>query len=33
MSTFQLVTDYTPSGDQEQAIAKLLKSLHAGNKH
>ena len=33
MSTFQLVTDYTPSGDQEQAIAKLLKSLRAGNKH
>lgn len=33
MSLFQLVTDYKPSGDQEQAIGKLLKSLHAGNKH
>ena len=33
MSIYQLVTDYTPSGDQEQAIAKLLKSLRAGNKH
>ena len=33
MSLFQLVTDYKPSGDQEQAIAKLLKSLQAGNRH
>ena len=33
MSLFQLVTDYKPSGDQEQAIAKLLKSLEAGNRH
>jgi len=33
MSIFQLVTDYKPSGDQEQAIAKLLKSLGAGNRH
>ena len=33
MSLFQLVTDYKPSGDQEQAIAKLLKSLRAGNRH
>ncbi len=33
MSLFQLVSDYTPSGDQQQAIAKLLKSLDAGNKH
>lgn len=33
MGIFQLETDYTPSGDQEQAIAKLLKSLDAGNKH
>ena len=33
MSIFQLVTDYKPSGDQEQAIAKLLKSLQAGNRH
>ena len=33
MSIFQLVTDYKPSGDQEQAIGKLLKSLDAGNRH
>ena len=33
MSIFQLVTDYKPSGDQEQAIAKLLASLRAGNRH
>ncbi len=33
MSIFQLVSDYKPSGDQKQAIAKLLKSLDAGNKH
>lgn len=33
MSLYRLVTDYTPSGDQQQAIAKLLKSLDAGNKH
>jgi len=33
MSIFQLETDYKPSGDQEQAIGKLLKSLRAGNKH
>ena len=33
MSIFRLETDYTPSGDQEQAIGKLLKSLRAGNRH
>jgi len=33
MSVFELHTDYTPSGDQQQAIEKLLKSLDAGNKH
>ncbi len=33
MSIFQLESDYKPSGDQKQAIAKLLKSLDAGNKH
>lgn len=33
MSIFQLKSDYEPSGDQRQAIAKLLKSLEAGNKH
>jgi excinuclease ABC subunit B len=30
---FQLVSDYRPQGDQEQAIAKLAKSLDAGNRH
>ena len=30
---FDLQSDYTPQGDQGQAIEKLLKSLHAGNKH
>ncbi len=33
MSIFQLESDYKPSGDQKQAIEKLLKSLDAGNKH
>ncbi len=33
MSLFRLETEYTPSGDQEQAIGKLLKSLRAGNRH
>lgn len=33
MPLFQLETDYKPSGDQEQAIAKLLASLRAGNRH
>ena len=30
---FQLVSDYQPEGDQAQAIAKLAKSLAAGNRH
>lgn len=30
---FQLVSDYQPEGDQAQAIAKLSKSLAAGNHH
>ena len=30
---FQLVSDYQPQGDQGQAIAKLAKSLEAGNRH
>ncbi len=33
MASFELNTAFKPSGDQEQAIAKLLKSLEAGNKH
>ncbi len=30
---FQLESNYKPRGDQGQAIAKLLKSIEAGNKH
>ncbi len=30
---FRLVSDYQPEGDQAQAIAKLTKSLQAGNHH
>ncbi len=30
---FQLETEYKPAGDQKQAIAKLAKSLHVGNRH
>lgn len=30
---FQLASDYSPQGDQAQAIAKLVKSLRAGNTH
>src|SRR5215210_7161599 len=30
---FQLESSYTPRGDQSQAIAKLLKSIEAGNRH
>lgn len=33
MSLFHLSSDYTPQGDQAQAIAKLTKSLKAGNEH
>ncbi|MCB1062028.1 MAG: DEAD/DEAH box helicase family protein, partial [Verrucomicrobiae bacterium] len=32
-SLFQLESDYTPQGDQAQAIAKLVKSIRAGNTH
>ncbi|MEM9080243.1 MAG: DEAD/DEAH box helicase family protein, partial [Verrucomicrobiota bacterium] len=31
--SFQLVSDYPPAGDQEQAIAKLTKSIESGNHH
>jgi excinuclease ABC subunit B len=31
--SFQLSSDYTPSGDQSQAIEKLVRSLDAGNGH
>src|SRR6195256_5927448 len=30
---FRLESDYKPRGDQSQAIAKLIKSLVAGNRH
>ena len=33
MPDFRLNSSYTPQGDQEQAIAKLTKSLLAGNRH
>ncbi len=32
MGLFQLASDYAPTGDQPQAIAKLVESLRAGNK-
>ncbi|NNE90391.1 MAG: excinuclease ABC subunit UvrB [Verrucomicrobiales bacterium] len=31
--SFQLASDFSPQGDQEQAIAKLVKSIEAGNRH
>src|SRR5260370_13941377 len=31
--SFQLESNYKPRGDQGQAIAKLTKSLEAGNRH
>jgi len=33
MAEFKLHSDYQPSGDQGQAIAKLSKSVQAGNRH
>src|SRR6187200_3460223 len=30
---FELVSDYSPAGDQPQAIAKLTESVLAGTKH
>lgn len=33
MSKFRLESDYEPAGDQGQAIAKLVKSVQAGNLH
>ena len=30
---FQLESNYKPRGDQGQAIAKLIKSIEAGNRH
>ncbi len=30
---FRLVSEFGPKGDQEQAIAKLVKSIKAGNRH
>lgn len=31
--SFELASDYQPRGDQSQAIARLTKSLRAGNRH
>ena len=33
MALFQISSEFKPQGDQEQAIAKLTKSLTAGNQH
>jgi excinuclease ABC subunit B len=33
MPPFQLVSDYEPTGDQPQAIAKLVEGIKAGNQH
>ncbi|MGC6466173.1 MAG: excinuclease ABC subunit UvrB [Akkermansiaceae bacterium] len=30
---FQLASDFSPKGDQQQAIDKLVKSIEAGNRH
>ena len=30
---FSLVSEFAPKGDQEQAIAKLVKSIESGNRH
>ena len=30
---FELASDYTSSGDQYQAIEKLVRSIEAGNRH
>ena len=30
---FELASNYQPKGDQEQAIAKLTRSVAAGNRH
>ncbi|WZY01894.1 excinuclease ABC subunit UvrB [Bacillus sp. FSL W7-1360] len=31
--TFELVSDYTPQGDQPKAIEQMVSSIHAGNRH
>ncbi|HEY4743596.1 MAG TPA: DEAD/DEAH box helicase family protein, partial [Desulfuromonadaceae bacterium] len=33
MSLFKLTTDYTPRGDQPQAIAELAEGIERGDKH
>ena len=33
LMSFQLASQYEPKGDQAQAIAKLTKSIEAGNRH
>ncbi|MCL6481814.1 MAG: DEAD/DEAH box helicase family protein, partial [Firmicutes bacterium] len=33
MAEFQLVSNYTPQGDQPEAIEQLVRGVHAGEKH
>src|SRR5437879_13581881 len=33
LMSFELASNYQPKGDQAQAIAKLTKSVEAGNRH
>ena len=33
MPPFQLVSDFKPTGDQPEAIAKLVKGIHKGYQH
>ena len=33
MPPFQLVSDFRPTGDQPEAIAKLVKGIHKGYQH
>ena len=33
MAEFSLASDYSPTGDQPQAIEELVESVHAGNRH
>lgn len=33
MAKFQIVSDFKPTGDQPQAIEKLVKGLNSGEQH
>jgi excinuclease ABC subunit B len=33
MSAFQLISDFKPTGDQPEAIAKLVRGIHKGYNH